>query len=118
MKKFATFLAILIAARVAIASESALTTTYQPLDGLGSGVITVVQVTCHHWYAMSSVGSAIDLIDIRNVPPTDNPTQANIIENLLNGGDEVAQLKVAVPGEFVDARLLELGGLKPYPGLH
>ena len=71
MKKLATILSILVAARVAIAGESALTTTYQPLDGLGTGVITVVQVICHHWNAMSSVGSAIDLIDIRNVPPTD-----------------------------------------------
>lgn len=84
MKKFTTFFAFLIAARVAIASESALTTTYQPLDGLGSGVITVVPVTCHHWYAMSSVGSAIDLIDVCNVPPTDNPTQATQDLNLAS----------------------------------
>jgi hypothetical protein len=84
MNKFAIFLPILIAARAALASESSLSTTYQPLDGLGSGVITVVQVTCHHWNAMSSVGSVIDLIDVRNVPPTDNPTQATQDLNLAS----------------------------------
>lgn len=84
MKKFATILQILMAARVAIAGESALTTTFQPLDGLGSGVVTVVQVTCHHWNAMSSVGSAVDLIHARNVPPTDNPAQATQDLNLAS----------------------------------
>ena len=84
MKKFATILPILLAARVAIAGESALTTTYQPLDGLGAGAVIVVQVTCHHWNAMSSVGSAIDLIHVRNVPPTDKPTQATQDLNLAS----------------------------------
>jgi hypothetical protein len=84
MKTLASIVSIIMAAGIVIAGESALTTTYQPLDGLGSGVVTVVQVTCHHWNAMSSVGSAIDLIDVRNVPPTDNPTQATQDLNLAS----------------------------------
>lgn len=73
-----------MAAGNVIAGESALTTTYQPLVGLGSGGIKVVQVTCHHWHAMSGAGSAIDLIHVRNVPPTDNPTQATEDLNLAS----------------------------------
>ena len=46
MKKIAVILPILMAARVAISGESGLTTTFQPLDGLGAGVVVVVQVTC------------------------------------------------------------------------
>jgi hypothetical protein len=69
--------------RVAIAGESALTTTYQPLDGLGSGEVTVVQVTCHHWHA-GSAGSTVDLIHVRNVPPTDNPKGAKEDLNLAS----------------------------------
>ena len=65
------------------AGESALTTTYQPLAGLGSGKVAIVQVTCHHWYA-NSAGSAIDLIDVRNVPPTDNPKEATEDLNLAS----------------------------------
>lgn len=83
MKKFAIILSILMAARVAIAGESALTTTYQPLDCLRAGVVAVVPVTCHHWYA-TSVGSAVDLIHVRNVPPTDNPQQATADLNLAS----------------------------------
>lgn len=79
MKTFAFLIFLLAATGAALAGESALTTTYQPLDGLGSGEVTVVQVTCHHWYA-NSVGSAVDLIHVRNVPPTDNPKKAT--ENL------------------------------------
>jgi hypothetical protein len=84
MKNPASILPIFMVARVAIAGEAALTTTYQPLDGLGSGVVTVVQVTCHHWHARSGAGSAIDLIDVRNVPPTDNRTQATQDLNLAS----------------------------------
>lgn len=79
MKTFTSIIFLLTATGAALAGESALTTTYQPLDGLGSGEVTVVQVTCHHWYA-NSVGSAVDLIHVRNVPPTDNPKKAT--ENL------------------------------------
>ena len=62
-----------------MAGESLLTTTFQPLDGLGSGQIVIVPVTCHHWYS-SSASSAVDLISVPNIPPTDNPEQAK--ENL------------------------------------
>ena len=75
MKTLALFLSQFVASGMVIASESALTTTYQPLDGLGTGEVTIVQVTCHNWYS-SSAGSAIDLIHVRNVPPTDNPKEA------------------------------------------
>jgi hypothetical protein len=120
MKKLATILPILMAARVALAGESALTTTYQPLDGLGSGVVTVVQVTCHHWHAMSSVGSAIDLIDVRNVPPTDNPTQATQDLNLasrcgLYFSTNDLGVAGAVPMIFLDATKFDKSKAGGYP---
>lgn len=71
--------ALIALAHFAAAGESALTTTYQPLGGLGSGRIQIVPVTCHHWYCHSGA-SAVDLIDVPNVPPTDHPKQAK--ENL------------------------------------
>lgn len=71
----------LLIASVAHAGESALTTTYQPLAGLGAGDVKVVQVTCHHWYAHGS-SSPVDLIHLRNVPPTDNPQEATEDLNL------------------------------------
>lgn len=79
MKLSAVLANFIVLANSALAGESALTTTFQPLDGLGSGRIQIVQVTCHHWHA-NSASSAVDLIDIPNVPPTDNPEQAK--ENL------------------------------------
>ena len=63
--------------------ESALTMTYQPLAGLRSGVVAVVQVTCHHWHA-NSASSPVDLIHVRNVPPTDNPQEATDDLNLAS----------------------------------
>lgn len=83
MKIFTSIVFLLTAAGATLAGESSLTTTYQPLDGLGSGEVTVVQVTCHHWYA-NSVGSAVDLIHVRNVPPTDNPKKATEDLNLAS----------------------------------
>ena len=71
--------ALVALAHLAAAGESALTTTFQPLDGLRTGAIQIVQVTCHHWYA-NSASSAVDLIDVPNVPPSDQPAQAH--ENL------------------------------------
>lgn len=68
---------------IASGGESALTTTYQPLDGLGSGEIAIIQVTCHHWYSQSA-SSAVDLIYRRNVPPTDNPKEATEDLNLAS----------------------------------
>ncbi len=85
MKTFSFILPFLMAARVAVAGEPALTMTYQPLSGLRSGVIAVVPVVCHHWYA-TSVGSAVDLIHVRNVPPTDNPASATEDLNLASRG--------------------------------
>jgi hypothetical protein len=76
-------LTLLASAGATLAGESALTATYQPLSGLGSGEVTVVQVTCHHWYA-NSVGSAVDLIHLRNVPPTDNAKEATEDLNLAS----------------------------------
>lgn len=60
--------------------ESSLTTTYQPLDGLGSGAIIISQVACHDWYSHSGQPTAIGLISAPNVPPTNNPKEAT--ENL------------------------------------
>lgn len=73
----------LVAASFSYGGESALTTTYQPMMGLRSGGVVVVPVTCHHWYA-SGVGSAVDLIHLRNVPPTDNPKGATEDLNLAS----------------------------------
>ena len=47
---------------MARAGESMLGTTFQPLDGLGSGTIRIVEVTCHDWYGMSGQSSSIGLI--------------------------------------------------------
>lgn len=66
-----------------LGGQSALTTTYQPLDGLAKAGIMIAPVVCHHWYANSS-SSAVDLIAVRNVPPTDNPTQATEDLNLAS----------------------------------
>lgn len=60
--------------------ESYLTTTYQPLDGLGSGGIVISPVVCHDWYAHGDRFSAMGLISAANIPPTNNPEQAT--ENL------------------------------------
>ncbi len=65
------------------AGESSLTTTYQPLDGLGSGEIAIVAVTCHHWFSNSAT-SAVNLIDAKNIPPTDNPKEAKDDLNLAS----------------------------------
>ena len=66
MKTFASILSGFIVLGFAIAGESTLTTTYQPLAGLEQ--VTIVPVTCHHWHA-TSAGSAVDLIHVKNVPP-------------------------------------------------
>ncbi|HEX2751037.1 MAG TPA: hypothetical protein VHM91_23720 [Verrucomicrobiales bacterium] len=62
------------------AGESSLTVTYQPLDGLGSGEITISSVTCHDWSSHTGMATAIGLISAANVPPTNNPAKAT--ENL------------------------------------
>jgi hypothetical protein len=88
------------------AGESALTTTFQPLDTLGKGGIAIVPVACHHWYS-SSAGSSVDLIAVANVPPTDNPKEAKEDLNLASvcgvkfstsdlGANDGAPLKVTM----------------------
>lgn len=54
------------------AGESMLTTTYQPLNGLGGGGIRIVPVACHDWYRSSGMQTQISLISAKNVPPTNN----------------------------------------------
>ena len=83
MKSLAALVLLHLTASLGGAGEAALTTTYQPLDGLGSGEITIVAVTCHHVRA-GSVGSAVDLIHLRNVPPTDIPKFAKDDLNLAS----------------------------------
>lgn len=83
MKNPFVIIASLLMASFLSAGESALTTTYQPLAGLGLGNVVVVQVTCHHWYA-NSARSAVNLIHVRNVPPTDNPQLATADLNLAS----------------------------------
>ena len=53
-----------------------MTTTYQPLSGLGAGGVVISPVACHDWYSHSGEPTAIYLISARNVPPTNNPEQA------------------------------------------
>lgn len=83
MKDYLIMGVLVLFTQVAMAGESTLTTTYQPLAGLGSGGITIVPVTCHHWYSHSA-SSAVDLIAVKNVPPTDNPSQATDDLNLAS----------------------------------
>ncbi len=61
-----------------------LTATFQPLDGLGSGTIKIVEVNCHDWYGMSGQPTSIGLISSPNVPPTNNPEQAKEDLNLAS----------------------------------
>lgn len=83
MKTLASIVSLFAITGSVLANQSALTTTYQPMDGLDSGEVTIVPVTCHHWYS-SSVGSAVDLIHLRNVPPTDNLKEATEDLNLAS----------------------------------
>lgn len=83
MKSLFAAISSLLMVSLSHAGESALTTTFQPLAGLGSGGVAIVQVTCHHWYA-NSAGSPVDLIHVRNVPPTDNPKEATEDLNLAS----------------------------------
>ncbi len=66
------------------AGESVLTTTFQPLDGLASGAIRIVEVTCHDWYGMSGQPTSIGLVSSPNVPPTNNPEEAKEDLNLAS----------------------------------
>ncbi len=70
----------MILGMMAHAGESMLSTTFQPLDGLGSGTIKIVEVTCHDWYGMSGQPTGIGLISAPNIPPTNSSKEAK--ENL------------------------------------
>lgn len=121
MKRFVTFAALVAMTLAALGGESSLTITYQPLDGLGSGKISISQVTCHDWYAHSGTATAIDLISAPNVPPTNNPKKATENLNLASVcgvrfyasdiGDPKAALeltmdvtKLVIPGRFDHSR--------------
>lgn len=80
MSRAAIFASLLAGISSLWAGESALTTTFQPLDGLGAGGIRICPVACHDWYSHGSELTAIGLICAPNVPPTNNPQQAK--ENL------------------------------------
>lgn len=66
------------------AGESMITTTYQPLDGLGAGGIRIVPVSCHDWYRHSGMQTQISLISAKNVPPSNNPKEATQDLNLAS----------------------------------
>ncbi len=83
MKRFAVT-TLIVMSLTAFAGESMLTTTYQPLDGLGSGEIVIVAATCHDWYSHSGQPTAIGLISAPNVPPTNNAKQATANLNLAS----------------------------------
>lgn len=80
MKHIVSISVLIAMTHAALGGESSLTITYQPLDGLGSSVIAISQVTCHDWYSHSGQATAIGLISAPNVPPTNNPKEAT--ENL------------------------------------
>jgi len=69
--------------QTATAGQSTLTATWQPLHGHSTIGIVIAEVTCHHWYA-SSASSSLDLIAVRNVPPTDQPEMAKEDLNLAS----------------------------------
>jgi len=84
VKSFACFLLILAAALPLPGGESVLTTTFQPLDGLGSGTIVIVPVTCRNWHGMSGQPARIGLIAAPNVLPGNAPAEAAADLNLAS----------------------------------
>lgn len=84
MSRLLVVFCLITLARSLQGGESALTTTYQPLDGLGSGAIVIAPVACHDWYASSGQATAIQLISAPNVPPTNNPKEAKEDLNLAS----------------------------------
>lgn len=79
--KLSVFITVVITtALMLLRGEPSLTITYQPLDGLGSGEITISQVTCHDGYSHSGMATAIGLISIPNISPTNKPEK--VTENL------------------------------------
>jgi hypothetical protein len=121
MKLFVAISFLISAAPLVSGGESSLTVTYQPLDGLGSGGITISQVTCHDWNSHSGMATQIELISAPNVPPTNNPKEAKADLNLASTcgvhfvasdiGDPKAPLeltlsatKLAIPVSIIDRR--------------
>lgn len=84
MRNLLACLASAVFAFSAQATESTLSTTFQPLDGLGSGTIKIVQVTCHDWFGMSGQPTGIGLISAANIPPSNNPGEAKADLNLAS----------------------------------
>jgi hypothetical protein len=80
MKHITTFSLLVLMTGCLAAGESSLTTTYQPLDGLGAGTIRICEVPCHDRYSHSGQPTSIGLISAANIPPTNNPKEAT--ENL------------------------------------
>jgi hypothetical protein len=80
----------------ATAGEATLRKTYQPLYGHAASDVVIAEVTCLHWYA-NSASSSLDLIALRNVPPTDQPEQATEDLNLAS----ICGLKVSLNDQGV-----------------
>ena len=72
MKSAITAIIYLCISAFALAGESSLTKTFQPMDGLGAGRIVIVEVTCHDWNSHSGQPTAIGLISAKNIPPTNS----------------------------------------------
>ncbi len=83
MKAYLVVAHLYVSLQVAFGGQSSLETTYQPLDAVSKSDIEIVPVTCLQWYS-NSASSSVDLIGIRNVPPTDNPKEANEDLNLAS----------------------------------
>jgi hypothetical protein len=84
MYRVLSIITSLLLSIAAQAGEPMLTTTFQPLDGLGAGTIRIAEVTCHDWYGPSGQLTAIGLISSPNVPPTNNPKEGKEDLNLAS----------------------------------
>ena len=73
VKRTLTSFFLIATASTLFAGESALTQTFQPLDGLGAGRVIIAPVMCYDWYAHSGWHAAIGLITAKNIPPTNAP---------------------------------------------
>ena len=105
-QKFTTMTKYLLAASLLVqatfAGESSMTMTYQPIDGLGSGKIYIMQVACHDWYSHSGQATQIGLISAQNSPPTNNRKEATEDLNLTSvsglrfGSSDIGDSKAAL----------------------
>ncbi|WP_035614951.1 hypothetical protein [Haloferula sp. BvORR071] len=84
MKRITFFLSLLLSLTgSALAGESSLAKTWQPLMSLGESGLYIREVTCHQWN-YPGPGADIHLIGARNVPPTDDPEHAKEDINLAS----------------------------------